>query len=261
MYLEEILIISGLPVLLLGMYIYAKDRNKEPKSLLFKLLLGGVGSTFLVFFISFIISLFVPGFFEADYSNDLFKLFIYTFFGIALVEEGCKWFFAYKISYHNKEFDEFFDMIVYCVFVALGFALFENILYVASGGLVVGITRAFLAVPGHVADGIFMGYFLAQAKYSDIQGKNKEKHKFMILSIIIPTILHGTYDFLLSTKDPTYIAIFFLFVIILFSMALIRVKKSSQTNTNFYYQTKYCSKCGTKVTGNYCSNCGNKITN
>ena len=60
-------------------------------------------------------------------------------------------------------------MIVYASFVALGFACFENILYVSDSGIVTGLIRAVTAVPGHVCDGILMGSYLALAKLLNIK--------------------------------------------------------------------------------------------
>ena len=80
------------------------------------------------------------------------QLLFYVFVVIALVEEASKWFFVYKISYNHNEFDSLYDMIVYASFVALGFACFENILYVYSSGIVTGFVRAVSAVPGHVCE-------------------------------------------------------------------------------------------------------------
>ena len=40
-----------------------------------------------------------------------------------------------KISYNDNAFNEYYDAILYCVFVALGFACFENLLYVYQNGI------------------------------------------------------------------------------------------------------------------------------
>ena len=155
-------IISALPAVLLGLYIYKKDKDKEPMTLLIKLFLGGIGSAFLTLLITSIMELIFP-IFSADYSKlNLFELFIYAFIGVALVEEFSKWLFTYRISFNNKYFEEKYDMIVYSVFVALGFAFFENLIYVFQGGIITGIIRAISAVPGHAFDGVFMGYYLSE---------------------------------------------------------------------------------------------------
>ena len=105
-YESILLIISILPVILIGMFIYYKDKQKEPLKLLTKLFLAGIGSCFLVLIISYILELIFP-FFNSDTSNlNLIELIFYVFIKVALVEEFCKWIMAYKISYKDKNFDE-----------------------------------------------------------------------------------------------------------------------------------------------------------
>ncbi|MBK7649981.1 MAG: PrsW family intramembrane metalloprotease [Flammeovirgaceae bacterium] len=43
--------------------------------------------------------------------------------------------FFVRALYNNKHFNEPFDGIVYSVMVGMGFATFENILYVVEGGI------------------------------------------------------------------------------------------------------------------------------
>lgn len=57
--------VSVLPVFLIGMFTYKKDRQKEPVKLLVKLFLGGMGSCFLVLVISLILGFIFP-IFSAD---------------------------------------------------------------------------------------------------------------------------------------------------------------------------------------------------
>lgn len=257
--MDDLMMLAALPVIVIGMYIYAKDRNKEPKDLLFKLLLAGVGSAFLTLFISGIIIAFIPGFSNFEESKNILIILLGAFLGVGLVEEFSKWIFAYKISYNNPEFDEFYDMIIYCVFVSLGFALFENIAYVLQGGYTVAIARALLAVPGHACDGVFMGYFLSLAKYFEVNNQPSKKKKCIALSIIVPTIMHGTYDFLIMANNSMLLLVFFVLVIAMYVVSIKRVKKAAADNVNFYYKAQYCGKCGQKAQGKFCSNCGNKI--
>ena len=53
-------VVSVLPVFLIGMYIYKKDKRKESPKLLTKLFLGGMGSCFLVLIVSLILGLIFP---------------------------------------------------------------------------------------------------------------------------------------------------------------------------------------------------------
>ena len=127
-----LLLVSVLPVLIVAKYIYNKDKNKEPLRLLIRLFIGGFISVFITLFLTTILESVNP-FFKIDYDKlNLLELLVSVFVGIALIEESSKWIVTYIISYHNKEFDEFYDMIVYSVFVSLGFALFENILSISD---------------------------------------------------------------------------------------------------------------------------------
>lgn len=251
-------ILSALPVFLLGMYIYKKDRNKEPTKLLVKLFLGGICSCFLVLILSVILSLIFP-ILSADTSKlNLFLLIIRVFIGIALIEEFCKWIITYFISYNNKNFDEIYDMIVYSVYVSLGFAFFENLLYVFDGGISTGIMRAVLAVPGHAWDGVFMGFYLGLSKQSSINGRKDLKRKYLILSILVPTILHGIYDYCLLSGNVILILLFFVFVILLYIYAIKKINKMSSINRKMKYKDNFCTTCGRKVNSNFCPNCGRK---
>lgn len=254
-----LLLLAILPIIIIGTYIYQKDRNKEPLKLLIKLFVFGILSCFLVLFISELISKIIP-FFNLDVNKMNFtQILIYTFIGIALIEESCKWLMVYKIGYNNKELDEVYDAIVYAVFVSLGFAFFENILYVlGENSIGVGISRGLLAVPGHVCDAIFMGYYLSVAKmHSKKKNKHKER-KNIYKSIIIPTVLHGIYDFCILSGQSILVLVFFTFVINLYIVSIKKVKETSNTTEKLIYKNNFCPHCGTKVDGNFCSNCGTK---
>ena len=166
MYKLILLIISILPIIIIGNYIYNKDKEKEPTKLLAKLFISGILSTIFVIVVSIILETLFPIFSNNTEELNTIELIVNVFIGIALVEEFSKWIVIYKIAYNHEEFNEFYDMIVYAAFVSLGFACIENILYVLSNGIGTGILRAILSVPGHACDGIFMGYYLGLAKIS-----------------------------------------------------------------------------------------------
>ena len=121
---------------------------------------------------------------------------LYTAFVVAgCVEEGFKLLFLYWLIWRNRHFDEYFDGIVYAVFVSMGFALVENIMYVYSGGLGTGIMRALLSVPAHFLFAVVMGYFFALAKFYRNRGLN------MVLAFLVPMLLHGIFDALLMVAE------------------------------------------------------------
>ena len=96
-------------------------------------------------------------------SSTAYNVLLY-FIVVALSEEGFKYLLLKKRTWYSGEFNCQFDGIVYAVFVALGFALWENISYVLMYGLGTAAVRAVTAVPGHACFGVFMGAFYGLAK-------------------------------------------------------------------------------------------------
>ena len=236
-----LLILSVAPVIFFGYQIYKRDFDKEPKAILIKLFLCGVGSTFLTLFITYVLSSIIP-FFSYDTDNlSVIELIPYVFVGVALIEEFSKWIFVYKLEYNDNEFNHLYDGIVYAAFVSLGFACFENILYVTQMGISTAIARAFLAIPGHLCDGIIMGYYLSMAKLAMCNNNKDLSKKNLILSLIVPTLAHGTYDYLIfassATDNDLFLVAFLTFVVLFFSYAAKKVKQLSKSVYNFnpYY--------------------------
>lgn len=280
MQLGLLLFISILPVVLLGKFIYNHDKNKESKSLLTRLFISGILSIALTLILTGISEAIFPLLGEDPEKLNKIDLIANVFLGVAFIEEFSKWIMVKINAYNHKDFDEVYDAIVYTVFVSLGFACLENILYVVSGGLVTGIFRALLAVPGHACDGVIMGYYIGLAKAAQIKGEKSKESKYLFLSILCPTLAHGFYDYCLMTEDILFILLFFIFVIILFIKCFITVKKIAKSNRNMvtnqpaeYIQPtvnqpnnqptitverKFCPNCGAKVETVYCPHCGTK---
>lgn len=218
-----LLIISALPVILIGYFIYNKDREKEPLSIIIKTICGGVASCFIVMYITDILSLFIPMLKANTSSQTYMELIIHALVGVALIEELSKLLMLYNISYNDKNFDETYDMIIYSVFVSLGFALIENILYVFRKGITIGLIRALISIPAHTCNGIFMGYYLMQSKIFLIKNDNIKRQKNIIFSLLVPTILHGIYDYCLFIGNEYSIIFFFIFIIVLFIVSIKKV--------------------------------------
>lgn len=251
-----LLILAILPSVMICNYVYKRDKQKEPKKLLIKLFLGGLASAVLAVVVSLLLDNILPIMSVNESSLDIIQLVFYTFICIALIEELSKWIFVYIISYNHKEFDQFYDMIIYSTFVALGFATIENILYVIPSGFQTAIIRLLLSVPGHACYGIYMGYYLGLAKIATYNNRTDLKNKYMRMSIIVPTILHGIFDCCLLSGQLLYLIVFFVFVIVMYSMALKKVKLVSKIERKMKYKNKYCPSCGTIINSNFCSGCG-----
>lgn len=253
-----LLIISILPVVILSYFIYKKDRNKEPLKILLKLFFGGVLSIFITLIVSSILEIFFP-FFESNYADlNLIELVVYTFIGVALIEEGSKFIILYNFSYNSKDFDEFYDMLMYGAYVSLGFACLENILYVFQNGMATAIIRGIASVPGHAFFGIFMGYYLGLAKIASLNKNKRLENKNKMLSLLVPTLFHGIFDYCLFSGKMILLFIFLIFLILLYINAFKKLNRVSKINKKLFYKNNYCPNCGFKVNSNYCPNCGRK---
>ena len=180
-----LLAISSAPGACIILYIYLKDKHeREPIGLLFQSFLLGILAVLVTFMLSYPLDMFVP----TD-EEDLSQQAIHAFLIVALVEEFSKFIFVRGILYNNAHFNEPFDGIVYSVMVSMGFATFENVLYVSQGGVATAVMRMFTAVPAHATFAIIMGYYLGKAKF---------EHKRGFLALVglgAATLFHGAYDY------------------------------------------------------------------
>lgn len=185
------------PVALLLVYIYGKDSLKsEPVKELLKAFFAGILSALLA--LVFTIPLPAAGVNEIYSISDALK---FAFIGAAIPEEFAKFLMLWLVVRKNKYFDENMDGVVYAVFVSLGFAAFENILYLFSNysqWVSVGISRAVFAIPGHFAFAVLMGYYFSLARFSPV---HRKRNRFMVLAA--PMLLHGAYDSILFISDVT----------------------------------------------------------
>lgn len=254
-----LLLLAIIPVMVICYIVYKKDHNKEPLGLLTKLFFAGSLSCILVLIVSLILGLFLP-FMNIDTDNATFiELILYAYIGVALVEEGCKLLMAYIFGYRNKEFDEKYDIIIYSIFVSCGFAAFENLLYVfGNNSYLVGIMRGVLSIPGHAFDALFMGYYLSLAKISDLKGNKQNRSKYFVKSLIIPAILHGTFDFCIFSGNTLLIIAFLGFIVALYIISIRKLNYLAKNNANIFYRANYCKNCGRKLENKFCPICGTR---
>ena len=183
---------SLLPALLLLAFIYWKDKNREPLPMVMK----GVWYGFLCVWIAVLLELPLEFLYRQllkgiPVVGPAFRGFIVA----AVPEESAKLLMLWLLLRKNKEFDEYLDGIVYAVAIGLGFAAFENITYVfgaQESWTGVAISRALLAVPGHYAFAVLMGFFYSLYHFLPHQ---YAKSRYLIL--LLPVIAHGIYDMLL----------------------------------------------------------------
>lgn len=222
----NLIVLALAPVFIIAGYVYFRDKyEKEPLHLLLLALLFGVISVIPILFLE----QFLDGF--TRYFNGLLAAAWKAFVVAAFSEELFKFIALYLLIWKSPEFNEKFDGIVYAVFVSLGFAAVENIMYVTGNGFSTGIARALTAVPAHAIFGVTMGFYFGMAKFYE-----KEQKKLKQKALFFPIILHGIYDFILFTGIEWLIIAFFAFLTFLFITGLKRIKKLSDQSiykTNF----------------------------
>lgn len=183
-----IIIAALLPAILLWVYIWKKDKQKEPTSWLLKAVLRGVVIILPVLIVEFGMQTLLFG--EEGKPSNLIGSTADAFLVAAIPEEGFKLLALWIILRENPYFDEHFDGIVYAVSVGLGFAAVENIFYVFSeeDWVSTAFFRALLAVPGHYAFAIFMGYYYSIHHFVD------HSPKVAVCILLVPVLAHGIYD-------------------------------------------------------------------
>ena len=145
---------------------------------------------------------------------------VLLYFGVvAFSEEGAKYVLLKRRTWRSPEFNCQFDGVVYGVFVSLGFALWENIGYVAMYGLSTALIRAVTAVPGHACFGVFMGVWYGMAKRREGAGDAEGSKRMRVRALLIPALLHGFYDFVASRESAAGSLVFIVFVILMFVTA------------------------------------------
>ena len=217
--MQYLFLLAVAPIFFLLLYIKKKDPNPEPKDLLKKIFLFGCLMVFPVIVCEIAYEFLFIGEKETE-------SFIDVFLGVAFIEEFFKWIVVYLICFRSKHFDETYDAIVYSAYSSLAFACVENIGYVVlDGDMTVGIIRALTAVPGHLCNGIIMGYYLSKARSAKAQ--NKSAFGLLLCSLFVPALIHCLYDYFLEIEAIILWIIYFIVVLIL---CVSTVKKSARNN-------------------------------
>ncbi|HCK87506.1 MAG TPA: hypothetical protein DHW39_01720 [Erysipelotrichaceae bacterium] len=218
------------PALVLLLYIYRKDgAEKEPGGLLMKLFIGGVLAAAAA-------ALLETG---AEYVQYLIlgNRHSYNWYAImdavmvGFIEEGTKFWFLKKFSWKERAFNYRFDGIVYAVFVSLGFAAIENVLYVFNYGTIdVMVNRAILTVPAHMSFAVYMGLFYSYAKLFDRRGDRSGRRLNLYAAYLSAALLHAFFDGTLLVDMEYSIVVFYVFVILLDIMVFRMVRSASRND-------------------------------
>ena len=268
-----LLFISLFPVVFIAGILYLMDKEKEKLGAMVKYYALGLLSAVIAVIAELVLGIVIP-----NSADNLIIIFIQAFFVIAASEELAK-FLCLKLGLlFEKSYDNFYDSIIFATAVSLGFAGIENVLYVlgtssVATSLGTGLMRAFLAIPGHAIFAIYMGFFLDKSMEAKMQGKGR--FGYIMLAIILPIILHGTYDFFCFSisvvGSSLYLLMFVGYIVFMYVSGILLivkgVKKShitfsgvSKNQMNDLYRQQYvgnnCSTCGRVINGAFCPYCG-----
>ncbi len=206
-----LIIIAVLPALILLGFIYMRDRKEKPPVKLMVLLLAlGAGTIIPAAIAEFIGQLIVT---QTDTDHQTMLL-VLCFLVIGIVEELGKYLVTVCTTWKSREFQHSYDGVIYMVCASLGFAILENILYVASGGIGTGILRAFTAIPLHCTVGVIMGALYAKGREAAYAGDRAGMIGFMAWAYIVPVFIHGLYDYLVMAASYGYISEAWVFLIL-----------------------------------------------
>lgn len=196
--MTPLLILSGIiaPAILWIVYYYYKDRLK-PEPLLY------IGLTFILGFAAGYVCFKSYGLLpliglpeDPSIIMDQHRLqfFFYCLGPVGLLEEFIKYLPFLFIIFVFKSFDEKVDGIIYASVIALGFASYENLHYLAYLGGFELIGRAAASPLTHSIFSSIWGYMVGAAKLS-----HRSVFKASVIGLVISAVLHGIFDFLTTS--------------------------------------------------------------
>lgn len=225
LYVLIYLLAAVLPALLLMRYVYRQDSiESEPRALLGNLVWRGVLAALVSSVLERLGKSILNGFVSPENPGYIMLM---AFLVIGAVEEGAKFFFLYRRTWREPNFNYRFDAILYAVFVSLGFAAFENVLYVFVYGLSVAFSRAILTIPAHAGFSVFMGLFYGRAKLCDNRGDAPGRRRNLALSYLSPVLLHGLYDTCCMTGTEEAALVFDIVILVIYAAVFRLVRRES----------------------------------
>lgn len=143
-----------------------------------------------------------------------------SYFRAGFLEELLKYFAVRRILFKDRVVDVG-GLIVYGLAAGAGFATAENIQYTIIGGLDVAISRMLFSIPLHCCTGLIIGIHMGYRKFLGTAFP-------CLLTLLIPVLVHGSYDFVLmvppSAGLPQYASIVIVIGILIGAFTYCRCK-------------------------------------
>jgi RsiW-degrading membrane proteinase PrsW (M82 family) len=190
------------PALLMLWLVIAADERPGPPGLVWASFLLGAASISLL------------GMARAPFAsmaeltdNPWLSMVLHSVFGIAAPEEIVKVLVILAVATQRARNADPMDIVVYGAAVGLGFAAYENLVYLLKYPemwRVLAVLRSVLTVPFHGAVGVIAGAYIAIARTSNALGANRGARHFAriktaLLVVLAPVALHSCFDLPLLT--------------------------------------------------------------
>ncbi|MBQ6233991.1 MAG: PrsW family intramembrane metalloprotease [Clostridia bacterium] len=227
--LLRMILLAVVPALLLLWYVRRKDAlEPEPSQMIWKLVGWGAVSVLLAMLLESA-GLFILTRFSGKQAM-LFQI-LHWFVVVGLGEEISKYFILRRRTWNDPAFNCTFDGVVYAVAVSAGFALAENILYLFRYGSGVLFMRAIVSIPAHICFAVLMGTWYGGAKKFEIAGEHERLKWASVLSVLVPALAHGAFDFIATNTDKGGIVpVFVIYVIAMFVISWRLVRRLSEND-------------------------------
>ena len=144
---------------------------------------------------------------------------IYKFIVLAFAEEIIKYLVFRFVLKRKKYSYSWADITAIMVIVGTAFGLMEALPYAFDASPMMMLVRGFTM--GHVGYGFIMGWFYGKRLYTG-------KKKYAVISVLLPWLLHGIYDFSLTpellevNENLMFIALFMALLDIVMLILMIR---------------------------------------
>ena len=243
-HLAFLLLLGFAPSLIWLVYYLRQDLHPEPKKMIVRVFISGFFFTFFAFVAewAFIKTFFqidvlcsnclqlAPNFYHSMNISQVDALSFSVIFGLSAIEEGSKYLAAKSRIINSLDFDEPVDAMIYMIVAALGFAAAENIGYIlqnSDNALNIAYWRFLSATFLHTAASAIVGYFFAVSVI-----KQKHHFFFIMLGLIIASLLHALFNFLIITAEVfqhTAVSLLGLIIVLFCIVAFLfhRIKKMS----------------------------------
>ena len=169
--------------------------------------------------------------------KQVYPAFIFALF-VGLNEELWKLSATRLLIWRNPAFNEPVDALVYSLTVALGFATFENLLYLLTAGPFT-ITRALISTPAHLGFAALWGQGLAVARF---QQKARGTFRTLLPFWLLAAAGHGLYDAILFTRRPYAVLVSFALMVALVLWTVRRLQRLEAESP--FLREGTCPACG-----------------